>query len=89
MKPPVFKNYINWRAYNNNCFQVAKWARDRFNHEIVIDIEKEENIDLRDVGDITLGPWTAYGSVTSDIGYYFFEEEADVNLATFVDLQNI
>lgn len=78
MKPPVFKNYVEWYGKDdspqNNAPALRKWLLERLPYEIVV--KGSVTADLRDIGEITLGPWSAYSDVRG-IGRYFFEEEVD------------
>ena len=78
-KPTVFKNYVKWYdeedSSQNNETSIRKLLTKRLPYEVII--KNEKIIDLRDIGELTLGPWSAYSEVWFNIGHYFFAEEVD------------
>lgn len=81
MEPPVFKNYVAWYGEEdspqNDEIHIRRWLMEKFPYEITV--EDGSSVDLRDIGDNTLGPWSAYGGRwgLQHMDYYFFELEID------------
>lgn len=83
IKPPTFKNYIDWRGDQSRAyaggFSIRDWMHQRFSYEVVVSNDRNDiTRDLRDIGENTIGSWSAYSDMAAGSpGYYFFTEEVD------------
>ena len=79
MESSVFKNYIKWYGKDdspiNNVQSIKIWALKTMSYEVVL--MDDTGVALGDIGELTLGSWTAYADEVG-IGHYFFELEVDV-----------
>lgn len=82
IEPPRFKNYVAWYGEedspkNRDPF-IRDWLLNQLPYEIIVDAGL--NAGLRDIGENTLGLWSAYReSIPSPaFSHYFFAEEVDV-----------
>lgn len=73
-----FKNYVKWYdeddSPNKTGVSVRKWM-ERFPYMIKIPLRHA--VDLRDVGELTNGKWSAFASTFDDYSFYYFAEETD------------
>ena len=78
IEPPAFKNYLDWHDNKDSSrldvYSLRKWLLERLPYEIAI--KGRSVADLRDIGEITLGSWSAYNEIRG-LSRYFFKEEVD------------
>ena len=78
-KPFKSKNYVKWYGEEdspaNDGASIAAWMDERFPYMIKITLQQA--VDLRDVGELTNGKWSAFASTFGDYSSYYFAEETD------------